>query len=124
MPAAQLEHVGIAVASNALERLLADLLGLGVYKTESVVAQGVETRFADAGAKVEFLHALSDESPVAKFVEKRGPGVHHLAFRVDDLSSRARTALVLPESRSSASRHRARTDCASRSYIRAIPTAC
>ena len=95
MPAAQLEHIGIAVANDALERLLADLLGLSVYKAEAVAAQGVETRFADAGSKVEFLHALSDDSPVAKFVAKRGPGVHHLAFRVDDLSSaleRARAA--------------------------------
>ncbi len=96
MPAA-LEHVGIAVTGGALERLLSDLLGLDVYKTEAVQAQGVETRFADAGAKIEFLHALSDDSPVARFIEKRGPGVHHLAFRVDDLPNalaRARDANV------------------------------
>ncbi len=97
MSAARLEHVGIAVGGDDLERLLSDLLGLIVYKTEAVEAQGVETRFADAGAKVEFLRALSDMSPVAKFIDKRGPGVHHLAFRVDDLTAalgRAREAGV------------------------------
>lgn len=83
----KIEHLGIAVhdleASNAL---FAKLLGVSHYKTEEVVSEGVKTSFFKAGPnKIELLQAMDDNSPVAKFLEKRGEGVHHIAFAVDDI---------------------------------------
>ncbi len=83
----KIEHIGIAVkdleASNAL---FEKLLGAPAYKTETVASEGVRTAFFGAGPnKVELLEALNDASPVAKFLEKRGEGVHHIAFLVDDI---------------------------------------
>ncbi|TFG75528.1 MAG: methylmalonyl-CoA epimerase [Flavobacteriales bacterium] len=83
----KIEHIGIAVkdlgASNAL---FEKLLGAPAYKTETVASEGVRTSFFGAGPnKVELLEALHDASPIAKFLEKRGEGVHHIAFLVDDI---------------------------------------
>ncbi|MGB5370152.1 MAG: methylmalonyl-CoA epimerase [Flavobacteriaceae bacterium] len=83
----KIEHIGIAVkdleASNAL---FEKLLGAPAYKTETVDSEGVRTAFFAAGPnKVELLEALHGDSPVAKFLEKRGEGVHHIAFLVDDI---------------------------------------
>ncbi len=83
----KIEHLGIAVhdleASNAL---FAKLLGVSHYKTEEVASEGVKTSFFKAGPnKIELLQAMDGNSPIAKFLEKRGEGVHHIAFAVDDI---------------------------------------
>lgn len=85
----ELEHVGIAIgdARSALH-LIEALLGERPYKSETVDDEGVRTHFLRAGgAKLELLEALNDESPIARHVEKRGAGLHHLAFEVDDLEA-------------------------------------
>tara|TARA_B110000114_G_scaffold163261_1_gene181918 strand:+ start:728 stop:1132 length:405 start_codon:yes stop_codon:yes gene_type:complete len=85
----KIEHIGIAVkdleASNAL---FASLFGVGHYKVEEVVSEGVITSFFKAGPnKIELLEATNPESPIAKFIEKKGEGVHHIAFAVTDIVS-------------------------------------
>ena len=83
-----LEHLGIAVQDvSAVRALYEKLLGLTPYKTETVEREGVRTHFLDAGAKLELLEALGPESPVAKHLDKRGEGLHHVAFRVDDVDA-------------------------------------
>ena len=83
----KIEHIGIAVKD--LERsneLYAKLLGVKHYKTEFVSAESVKTSFFKIGeSKIELLQATDPESPIAKFIEKRGEGVHHLAFDVDNI---------------------------------------
>ncbi len=86
---AHLDHIGIAVDDTAavIERFR-NLLGIAPYKTEAVRNQQVRTHFLDAGsAKLELLEALADESPVRRFLDRRGEGLHHVAFQVDDLSA-------------------------------------
>jgi methylmalonyl-CoA/ethylmalonyl-CoA epimerase len=85
----RLEHIGIAVEDvDAMTRVLSDVLGRTPYKAESVQSEGVRTLFLDAGgAKLELLEATSAGSPMATFLEKRGAGMHHLAFEVRDLDS-------------------------------------
>jgi methylmalonyl-CoA/ethylmalonyl-CoA epimerase len=69
--------------SNAL---FAKLLGKEHYKIEVVESEGVRTSFFElGGVKIELLEAINDNSPIAKFIEKRGEGIHHLAFEVNDL---------------------------------------
>ncbi len=84
----KIEHIGIAVKnledSNAL---FAQLLGTPHYKTEEVASEGVRTSFFRLGPnKVELLEATKPDSPIAKFLEKKGEGVHHIAFAVDDIN--------------------------------------
>jgi methylmalonyl-CoA/ethylmalonyl-CoA epimerase len=84
---ARLDHVNIAARdADALAEKLADLLGL-VPEDECVVEdQGVRVRMLRAGGtKIEITEPLGEETPVGRFLEKRGPGLHHLAFRVDDI---------------------------------------
>jgi methylmalonyl-CoA/ethylmalonyl-CoA epimerase len=82
-----LDHVGIAVRD--LEKAIAffrDTLGLELELTEDVPPQGVRVHFMRAGsACVELVEALDSGAPLARFLEKRGPGLHHVAFRVDDI---------------------------------------
>ena len=83
----KVEHIGIAVkdleASNAL---FEKLLGNPPYKTEAVASEGVRTSFFRAGPnKVELLEATSQDSPIAGYLEKRGEGIHHIAFDVADI---------------------------------------
>lgn len=83
----KIEHIGIAVknleASNAL---FEKLLGTASYKMEEVASEGVRTSFFRMGeSKIELLEALNQDSPISKFLEKRGEGVHHIAFAVDDI---------------------------------------
>ena len=85
----KIEHIGIAVkdleTSNAL---FTKLFGIGNYKVEEVVNEGVKTSFFKAGPnKVELLEATNPESPIAKFIEKKGEGIHHIAFAVTDIIS-------------------------------------
>lgn len=82
-----LEHIGIAVKDlNAANVLYAKLLGKPHYKIEEVASENVITSFFKTGeAKVELLEATSPESAIAKFIEKRGEGIHHIAFEVEDI---------------------------------------
>ena len=82
----RLEHIGIAVRdAREVERLYRSLFGYASYKSESVSQEGVRTIFLSAGsAKLELLESLDAESPVRRFLERRGEGLHHLAFEVDD----------------------------------------
>ena len=86
-----LDHLGIAVDSPAARELFAGLLGAAPYKTETVEREGVRTVFfGDGGTpraapKLELLEPLRDDSPVATYLARRGPGLHHIAFEVDDL---------------------------------------
>lgn len=84
----KLEHIGIAVKSmeNA-NKLFASLLGREHYKIEEVESEGVRTAFFDvSGVKIELLEATREDSPIAKFIEKKGEGIHHLAFEVNDIN--------------------------------------
>jgi methylmalonyl-CoA epimerase len=86
---ATLDHIGIAV-SNIDDALTfyRDALGLEVDTPEEVASQRVRAHFIPAGASaLELLEATSEESPVARFIAKRGPGLHHITLRVDDLAA-------------------------------------
>ena len=82
-----IEHVAIAVSSlKEPSKVFGEILGIDNTSTEEVVDQKVVTDIFDTGrGKVELLEATSDDSPVSNFLEKRGNGVHHIAFLVDDL---------------------------------------
>ncbi|WP_294217882.1 methylmalonyl-CoA epimerase [uncultured Chryseobacterium sp.] len=83
----KLEHIGIAVASLGIsDDLFARLLGKPSYKKESVEREGVVTSFYQAGdSKIELLEASKEDSPISKFISKKGEGIHHLAFGVDNI---------------------------------------
>ena len=82
-----IEHIGIAVKNlTESSTLFAALLNTAPYKTEVVESEGVTTSFFQVGPnKIELLEATRADSPIAKFIEKRGEGVHHLAFAVADI---------------------------------------
>ena len=82
-----IEHVAIAVSSlQEPSKVFGDILGIDNTSTEEVIYQKVVTDIFDTGkGKVELLEATSDDSPISNFLEKRGSGVHHIAFLVDDL---------------------------------------
>jgi methylmalonyl-CoA/ethylmalonyl-CoA epimerase len=86
---ARLDHIGIAVADlDAALRFYRDALGLEVDAPEEVASQRVRAHFIPAGeAAVELLEATAPDSPIAKYLEKRGPGLHHLTLRVDDIDA-------------------------------------
>lgn len=83
----RIEHLGIAVKDvTAANRLFESLLGSPSYKTETVESEGVSTSFFKVGeSKIELLEATHDNSPIAKFIAKKGEGIHHIAFEVDDI---------------------------------------
>jgi len=84
----KVEHIGIAVRdiSEAGERFT-KLLNTTAYKTETVESEGVITMFFQVGeTKIELLQATHEDSPIAKFIEKKGEGIHHIAFGVDSCS--------------------------------------
>lgn len=85
----KIEHIGIAVKNlEEANGIYEALLGVPAYKTEKVESEGVATSFFKCGeSKIELLEALHDQSPIAKFIEKRGEGVHHIAFAVDDIKA-------------------------------------
>ena len=85
----RLEHIGIAVTNlEAANKLFAALLGKKHYKIEEVVSEKVRTSFFKTGqSKVELLQATAPDSPIARFIEKRGEGIHHIAFEVEDIRS-------------------------------------
>lgn len=83
----KIEHIGIAVKDlEQSNRLFEKLLGTAHYKIEEVTSEGVKTSFFKSGPnKIELLEALDANSPIAKFIDKKGEGVHHIAFAVDDI---------------------------------------
>lgn len=83
----KLEHIGIAVKSLGVsDDLFAKLLGKESYKQESVEREGVVTSFYGTGeSKIELLEASNPESPISKFIDKKGEGIHHLAFGVENI---------------------------------------
>lgn len=89
MNLSHIEHIGIAVAN--LEEAIPfyeNVLGLKCYAVEEVKDQKVKTAFFKVGqTKIELLESTDPDGPIGKFVEKRGQGVHHIAFAVDDLAS-------------------------------------
>ena len=85
----KIEHLGIAVKNLEASNLLFEkLLGEAPYKQEEVASEGVRTSFFRNGPnKIELLEALDDDSAIARFLEKKGEGIHHVAFEVDDIVS-------------------------------------
>ncbi len=86
----KIEHIGIAVKclEDSISRF-EKLLGTKCYKIEEVEEQKVKTAFFKVGeSKIELLEATSSESPIAKFIEKRGEGIHHIAFEVENLETK------------------------------------
>jgi methylmalonyl-CoA/ethylmalonyl-CoA epimerase len=83
----KIEHIGIAVKDMATSVALYEkLLNTAVYKTETVESEQVKTAFLQGGPnKIELLEALSADSTIAGFLEKKGEGIHHIAFEVDDI---------------------------------------
>lgn len=85
----KVEHIGIAVKDlNNANVLFEKLFNQSHYKVEEVESEGLFTSFFKLGdTKIELLQAIRPESPIAKFIEKRGEGIHHIAFEVDDIQS-------------------------------------
>jgi methylmalonyl-CoA/ethylmalonyl-CoA epimerase len=85
----KIEHIGIAVKSIATSNeIFEKLFGTPAYKTEEVESEGVKTSFFMCGPnKIELLEATNENSPIAKFLEKKGEGIHHIAFDVDDIEA-------------------------------------
>jgi len=83
----KIEHLGIAVKNiEESNQVFEDILGVAPYKKESVKSEGVITSFFKIGeTKIELLQATNDDSPIAKFIDKKGEGIHHMAFAVDDI---------------------------------------
>ncbi len=88
----KIEHIGIAVRDLAkANELFTALLGCAPYKEEEVASEGVRTSFFEMGeSKIELLAATSADSPIARFLEKRGEGIHHIAFAVEDIRAEMR----------------------------------
>lgn len=85
----KIEHLGIAVKDlEAASKIYQTLLNTAPYKKEKVESEGVTTLFFKTGeSKIELLAATNSESPIAKFIAKRGEGIHHIAFAVDDIEA-------------------------------------
>ena len=85
----KIEHIGIAVKdlNEAVERF-SKLLNTSPYKTEKVESEGVSTVFFETGeSKVELLESTDSNGPIGKYISKKGEGIHHIAFDVDDIQS-------------------------------------
>lgn len=85
----KIEHLGIAVKSISESlTVFESLIGSNCYKIEEVASEGVKTAFIQIGeSKIELLEATNPESPIAKYLEKNGPGIHHIAFDVEDINA-------------------------------------
>lgn len=83
----RVEHIGIAVKEmKSANTLFESLLGISNYKIENVESENVATSFFKTGeTKIELLEATSEMSAIAKFIEKKGQGIHHIAFETDDI---------------------------------------
>lgn len=84
-----IEHIGIAVKDlDKANEIYKAILGKEHYKTEEVASEGVNTSFFQVGeSKIELLAATSEDSPIAKFIAKRGEGIHHIAFNVENIQA-------------------------------------
>jgi methylmalonyl-CoA/ethylmalonyl-CoA epimerase len=89
-----IEHIGIAVESiEEARKYYEGVLGLKCYAVEEVADQKVKTAFFKIGqTKIELLESTSPDGPIGKFLEKKGPGIHHIAFAVDDVNSALKDA--------------------------------
>ncbi|RFZ90810.1 methylmalonyl-CoA epimerase [Mucilaginibacter conchicola] len=85
----KIEHIGIAVNSiDTAGSIYQKLLNTEVYKIEEVASEGVKTAFMQSGPnKIELLEATDPESAIAKFIAKKGEGIHHIAFDVTDIKA-------------------------------------
>mgnify|MGYP003384152947 FL=1 len=85
----KIEHIGIAVKDlEAANEVYTKLFGEAPYKTETVESEGVSTSFFKIGeSKVELLEATKEDSAIAKFIERKGEGIHHIAFAVSDIKA-------------------------------------
>ena len=85
----KVEHIGIAVKNlESANELFSKFFGKNSYKSEKVESEGVTTSFFHIGdTKIELLEATSLESPISKFIKKRGEGIHHIAYEVEDIKS-------------------------------------
>lgn len=83
----RVEHIGVAVKNiNDSNELFKKLFDSSHYKVEQVESEGVSTSFFKIGDnKIELLEATVSDSPIAKFIEKKGQGIHHIALEVDDI---------------------------------------
>jgi methylmalonyl-CoA/ethylmalonyl-CoA epimerase len=83
----KIEHIGIAVADmEQAVKTYEQLLQTPCYKKEQVASEGVKTAFFQlADSKIELLEAMNEDSPIAKFILKKGEGIHHIAFEVEDI---------------------------------------
>ncbi len=84
-----IDHIGVATEGiEAAARFYRDLLGLEIAEIEDVANQKVRVAMLPLGeSRIELLEATSDDSPISKFLSKRGPGIHHIAVRVDDIDA-------------------------------------
>jgi methylmalonyl-CoA/ethylmalonyl-CoA epimerase len=84
----KIEHIGIAVKDlNKAEKIYESLLGTPPYKREEVTSEKVMTSFFKTGQKIELLASTDEDGVISKFIEKRGEGIHHIAFDVDDIEA-------------------------------------
>jgi methylmalonyl-CoA/ethylmalonyl-CoA epimerase len=85
----KIDHIGIATKGiDKAAQFYCDVLGLEVAETEEVPEQKVRVAMLSIGeSRIELLEATSDDSPISRFLEKRGPGIHHIAVRVDDIQA-------------------------------------
>ncbi len=85
----KIEHLGIAVKQLAVSiPLFEQLLNTPCYKTEEVASEGVSTAFFQTGdSKIELLEATNENSPIAKYIVKKGEGIHHIAFEVENIEA-------------------------------------
>ena len=85
----KIEHIGIAVSDmEQAVKTYEQLLKTPCYKKEQVASEGVETAFFQlADSKIELLEAMNEDSPIAKFIHKKGEGIHHIAFEVEDIEA-------------------------------------
>ncbi len=94
MKPTHIEHIGIAV--NNLDEAIKfykDVFGLNCYAVEEIAEQKVKTAFFVIGqTKIELLESTDPEGPIGKFLEKKGPGIHHIAFAVEDVNSALKEA--------------------------------
>jgi len=93
----RIEHLGIAVKElTASIPLFEQLLNTPCYKTEEVASEGVNTAFFQTGeAKIELLEATNDNSPISKFIVKKGEGIHHIAFEVENIEAEMKRLMAL-----------------------------
>ena len=86
----KIEHIGIAVKNlEEAEKRFAKLLNTSSYKREEVASEGVITSFFQVGeSKIELLAATRPDSPIQKFIDKKGEGIHHIAFEVPDITKK------------------------------------